>query len=398
MVILEQYTIRYDLKNIRPDIEDIIKNPIKEIIEKNNCLKYKQWLHNDKIYHIIKYNNESLPNNPELGLCRSIIFSDGKVNVFSPPKYIKFNCFVKLYDVSQCIGEEIIEGTMVNLFYDTTINKWEIATKTSVGCQIRYITEHRNFDVLFNEICEYHEIDLNLFDKKYMYSFVMQHPENRIILPIKQMCLYLISIYEINNLVINEIPREKYSTLNLDHLIAKLLLPFQFNIDSFDQLYNNFESMNCNFNTIGVMIKSFDGYRSKIITPSYKYIKSVRGNYNKLQFQYICLRRDNKVKEYLHFFPESKKQFSKFRIFIHSFTDTLFKNYVSCYIKKENILLNYQENFRTHMYNIHKNYLELCKNNQYIRKKNVIEYVNNLEPSLLMYSLNYSLREFGKEL
>jgi len=146
------------------------------------------------------------------------------------------------------------------------------------------------------------------------------------------------------------------------------------------------------------MIKSYDGCRSKIIASSYKYIKDLRGNYSKLQFQYLSLRRDNKVKEYLRYFPESGKKFSEFRNHIHSFTDTLFKNYVSCYIKKEYALLEYPDNFRTHMFNIHQKYLEMRESGQYISKQNVVEYVNKLDPSLLMYSLNYSLRELGKQL
>jgi len=398
MDLPEYNTIQYDLKNIKSNIEDIITNPIKDSIEKKNCFICKQWLHNDKTYNILKYNNDSLQHNPELGLCRTIIFSNGKINVFSPPKYLKFNFFVKKYNESQCFGEEIIEGTMINLFYDNDIKKWEIATKTSVGGKIRYNSNQKNFDVLFNEICEYLVLDVNLFDKKYMYSFVMQHPENRIILQMKQIKLYLISIYEINGLIINELPREKYNTLKLDHLFINLGFPLRFKIDSFETLYNHFESMNCPFDNIGVMIKSHDGCRSKIIAPSYKLIKSLEGNYNKLQFQYICLRRDNKVKEYLNFFPEFNKKFSEFRINIHSFTDTLFKNYVSCYIKKESTLFNYSENFRTHMVNIHTIYLEMCKFHDYIKRKDIIEYVNNLEPHILMYSLNYSLREFGKHL
>ncbi len=35
---------------------------------------------------------------------------------------------------------------------------------------------------------------------------------------------------------------------------------------------------------------------------------------------------------------------------------------------------------------------------QYISKQNVVEYVNKLDPTLLIYSLNYSLRELGKQL
>ena len=123
MAATEQAIIRYDLRNIRNDIEDVIKNPTKDSIEKDNHFQYKQWLQNDKEYNIVKYNKQFLEFNPNIGLCRSLIFSNGKVNVFSPPKYLNFNKFVTLYNETQCFGEQIIEGTMINLFYDNDVNK-----------------------------------------------------------------------------------------------------------------------------------------------------------------------------------------------------------------------------------------------------------------------------------
>ena len=58
MAALEQPTIRYDLRNIRDDIEDVINNPTKDSIEKDNKFQYKQWLHDGKCYNILKYNKQ----------------------------------------------------------------------------------------------------------------------------------------------------------------------------------------------------------------------------------------------------------------------------------------------------------------------------------------------------
>ena len=103
-----------------------------------------------------------------------------------------------------------------------------------------------------------------------------------------------------------------------------------------------------------------------------------------------------KFKEYLNYFPESKKIFSEFRKNIHNFTQALFTNYISCYIKKEAPLMNYVYKYRTHMYNLHQYYLSIKTDNGYINKMSVINYINNLEPAILMYALNYDLRTFGK--
>ena len=389
--------IKYDLLLIRKDMKEIINNPQKEVIEKNGEFLYKQWLHNDKIYNIIKYNKQHIDFNINNGLCRSIIYSDGKINVFSPPKSIKYDDFINTFSVGECYGEEIIEGTMINLFYDQKTSVWNIATKTSVGCKIRYFQDQENFDILFNEVCKKLELNINEFDSSYMYSFVMQHPNNKFVLPINEMKLYLIAIYKIEGTIVTEIPREKYHELNLDNQFNKLWFPYRFYIDSYDNLMNAFGSMNTDINNLGVMIKTFTGVRTKILNPGYKYLKNLRGNNSKLQYNYLCLRKDNRVKEYLKYFPESRKIFSEFRKQVHYFTESLYHNYISCYIRKEVPLLEYPFKFRNHMFNLHQYYLSIKSINGYINKQIVIDYINNLEPGLLMYALNYDLRQIGKK-
>lgn len=390
-------SIEYDLAKVKNDIKSILNNPSKDDIEKDQEYIYKQWIHNDKVYNIIKYNKNVREFKEENGLFRSIIFSNGEINVFSPPKSIKFNDFVSRYQLNECYGEEIVEGTMVNVFYDKTKDLWTMATKTSIGGKLRYFQDQENFDILFEQVCSAVELDLNNLDKQYSYSFVMQHPNNRFVLPINQMRLYLIAVYRIDDVLVREIPREKYNELNLDHVFGKLWFPYRFYIDSYENLYNNFASMNCDINYVGVMIKTHTGVRSKIVNPAYKYIKDLRGNHSKLQFQYLCLRRDDRVKEYLKFYPEASKKFNEFRKHLHLFTNNLYQNYVSCYMKHEKPLMEFSPKFRTHMYNLHQHYLSIKQDKGYIHKYSVIEYVNKLEPSLLMYSLNYDLRELGKK-
>lgn len=394
MNILSDSGINYDLTTVL-DI-NMINNPKKDIIENSGEFLHKQWLHNNKTYNIIKYNKKYYNNsNNKNGLCRSIIFSNGKINVFSPPKAINYVEFINTYPIHECYGEEIIEGTMINIFYDDD-NGWNIATKTSVGGKIRYFQDQENFNVLFDEICKKIDLNINNFDKNYMYSLVMQHPKNKFVLPINDMRLYLIAIYKIEDTIVKEIPRERYNELHLVHQFSKLWFPYRFYIESYEKLMHAFGTMNTDINSVGVMIKTFTGVRSKIVNPGYKYIKDLRGNNCKLLFQYLSLRKDDKVKEYLNFFPESNKIFSEFRKNIHNFTQALFDNYISCYIKKEAPLLNFPYKYRTHMYNLHQYYLSIKIQNGYINKMVVIDYINKLEPAILMYALNYDLREFGK--
>jgi hypothetical protein len=112
-----------------------------------------------------------------------------------------------------------------------------------------------------------------------------------------------------------------------------------------------------------------------------------------MQFQYLTLRKQGKMNEFLKLFPENKRECSLYRDQVHLFTNTLFYNYISCYIKKQKSLKEFSPQYKTHMFHIHEKYKnELKSENKFVTNKVVIDYVNNLQPSLLMHSLNYNHR------
>jgi hypothetical protein len=108
----------------------------------------------------------------------------------------------------------------------------------------------------------------------------------------------------------------------------------------------------------------------------------------------LSLRKEGRVRDFLNYYPENKKQFSQFRDQVHLFTDTLFNNYKSCYVKKEKPLKEFLQEYRTHMFHIHQKYInELRENNQFITNTFVQKYVNELPTTLLMYCLNLQMRK-----
>jgi hypothetical protein len=139
------------------------------------------------------------------------------------------------------------------------------------------------------------------------------------------------------------------------------------------------------------MIFNEDGTRTKIRNNNYEYVKKLRGNQPKLQYNYLCLKKDNKVKEYLQYYPEHKFEFNNFKNQMYNYTNDLFLNYISCFIRKEKMLKEYDFQFKTHMYKIHEEYKnKLVSQNKKIDKKFVIDYINNLHPAQQMFVINYS--------
>lgn len=400
----------YNLSEI-PGFNDLLKP---DVMHNSNILKLNkiECRTNNSTYKVIRYDKNFLCSDliSSYGLCRSVVLnSNNRVVGFSPPKSISAETFINKYPMDEnnksIRAEEFLEGTMINVFYDSSIGvtgSWEISTRNTVGATSSFYKSNgpkKNFREMFMEACSECKLDINLLDKEVCYSFVLQHPENRIVVPFAKAKLYLVSAYKIineeNNVSVNFDDVRNYIDFFREELGTTVEFPRVYEFNKYTELIDKYASMNTQYDIVGVVIHNIEtGERTKIRNPTYEQVRHLRGNQPKLQYQYLCLRKEGKVKDFLKFYPENKKEFSGFRDQLHLFTDTLYSNYVSCYIKKEKPLRDFSEQYRTHMFNIHQLYMnELREKKQFVNSTFVQKYVNELHPSLLMYSLNYQMRK-----
>jgi hypothetical protein len=204
--------------------------------------------------------------------------------------------------------------------------------------------------------------------------------------------MYIIDNIDKNNIKIYAVDKSNFLDL---HSNTTVKIPTVYDWTTYADLIDKYASMNTAYDILGVVIHNNEtGERTKIRNPVYEQVRQLRGNQPKLQYQYLCLRKEGKVSDFLKYYPENKKEFSVFRDQIHLFTNTLYSNYVSCYIKKEKPLMEFSEQYRTHMFNIHKQYLDDLKDKKmHVTNTVVIKYVNNIHPSLLMFCLNFQMRK-----
>ena len=368
---------------------------------------------NQNLYGVIRYDKNLLLNDdkPSIGLLRSVVVNSvGKVVSFAPPKSIDWLTFSTLYPEKNevIVAEEFVEGTMINVFWDPTIGvsgAWEIATRSNVGAEIAFYHEPGKpvvtFRSMFMEALKETGLDFNKLNPLYSYSFVLQHPMNRIVVPFKKPALYLVAVYEITHTeggVINILSIDMSLVREQHEIWGQTSVQFPETYEDWKcgtDLVEKYASMNTSYDVVGVIIKNLaTGSRSKIRNPVYENVRHLRGNQPKLMYQYLSLRQEGKITEYLKYYPEHKKEFSFFRDQLHKYTLALYHNYVDCYIKKQKPLKEYAEKYRTHMYNIHQIYVnELKGEGRHISNSVVIDYVNKVHPSLQMYALNYDMRK-----
>ena len=416
----------------------------KYISWKNNELKSNDLvLHNklyknnsNEVFNILRYNKDLLTgdNFDSMGLFRSVIFKKDKLVSYSPYKSMPYDKFIQKYPLNNDIKiQEIVEGTMINLFWNPKLDdnnnytktgnnennnflnidgEWEISTRSTVGGNVSYFQNENavKFRRMFLETCNENKLDLDdliISDAEgiYSYSFVLQHPENRIVKPIKKAQLYLVAVYKIKDFTATQINIDEMKKLDI---FKKTMLLYPEEFDNQDITYESAtrpcNNMQMEWEKPGLVFTNIKtGSRCKYRNKAYEEIKLLRGNEPKLQYHYLVLRQKGEVKKYLKYFPENAKFCFQFRTLIHNFTSALYENYRKCYVKKEAQLNTFSPQFKTHMYHLHNLYINNYMSQKgYIGMSVVREYVNKMNPAHLMYALNYNSRlrylEIKKEL
>jgi hypothetical protein len=336
------------------------------------------------------------------------------VAAIAPPKSLQLeNQTFKGIDFKDIQVQEFVEGTMINVFWDDSNNIWEISTRSSIGANVKFYQgkDTKTFKQMFEETLEsIGEKDLfNKLDKNLMYSFVIQHPENRIVTPFKDPNLYLIDVYQfsyeddniivksynVQNLELNDVELEIFNAVVKESNIKLPKIYSEYN--SVDECVSYFRSGDVSYDIVGAVFKHIhSNIRSKVRNPVYEEIRHLKGNYPKKQYRYLALRKSGKMTEYLKIFNEDRGDFSYYREGCHKFTNRLYNYYVGCYIKKNKELRYYPFQYRTHMIALHQLYVHRLKpEGNYIRKHHVVDYFNLLHPSQQMFALNYNMRKLS---
>jgi len=395
-----------------------------------------------RVFYTLKYDRAKLTTEQyaTVGRFRSVVFdSDGNICCVAPPKMLTLSDDMLGKEVNSVgadlVAEELVEGIMVNLFWKEgeADGKWYIATKSWVGevsfdhiveaeaeAQLATATaaegadtttteEPREFqklgvkEVLRRRICEVLSLlpgGLDSIPKKYCYSCVVQHPKNQIVNPITVPKLYLVAVYELSRVGEGEadgvnvvrIDRDIFSKNfggSVSHMPSTLTTEAEATTDAattahtvgdYCKLYASADTRSVTLPGV-VFIDKDTGFCYKKRNPKYESVKKRKGMEQKLTAQYLQLRKDHGIDEYLKYHPQHSRAFQQIRERLHEYTQKLYDAYIEHYVKKNaKPLKEYDRELKIHMYKLHSDvYLAKMKEaGVFVTKHTVIEYVNQL--------------------
>ena len=360
-------------------------------------------------YTMIHYDKQLLSFDllPTVGLLRSVVVNQhNQVVCFAPPKSYSYDSFIKKYpDMTRnnIVVEEFVEGVMINVFWDKSfglMGAWEIATHYSVGGSQTIDPSGKTFRELFLEAVKENHVDMDLLEKSYCYSFVLQHPELSTVTLFRSMQLYLVEVYEITqteNQTVLVFPLNIHITECCASILreSKIKTPKIYHVSNYEEVKQLYASRNTPYHIMGVVMKhNKTGERCKCGNPVYNYVKQMQGPKFLVQYQYLTMRKAGKVPEFFKLYPEHKKDCSYFRDQLHLYTKTLHENYLRCYVKKDMSLSKFPIEYRSHMTKLHRMYVDEWKPiSECVSIRHVMRYVNEMDSQLLMDSLTRCIKQ-----
>jgi len=283
--------------------------------------------------------------------CNGIILEKTtfKILCYTFDKCIDSETFDKNINLDNLYVEKAIEGTLVRLFYYN--NQWRLSSKKCIDAYKSKWLSEKNFGLLFEECINYNEIITKL-DINYCYSFIITHPENRIVVNYHVPIAYHISTRDLRdlseidtNIGVEKIVKEFINKNNLEEFI-------NINITS----YNILNSQTI-INYEGCVFIDSNYNRQKVRTPIFNKVRNLWGNTNNRFYRYLELRSNiNLLNEYLTYFVNDKENCLFYERKIGNMAQTILELYISKHIKKENIKIPYF--FSKIIYNLHGDFIK----------------------------------------
>lgn len=212
------------------------------------------------------------------------------------------------------------------------------------------------------------------------FSFVIQHTENRIVVPIYQNIAFLVQsgvVYEDGRFDIDSQPYELAHSLSL-HPVPKSSM---------------IQSPDMNFQA-GFVAKDKNDHRWTVRFDYYQKVKELRGNFASDLERFIHLFQQDNISDYLVHYPEDKIYIQFHQMLIRKLSSYLYLEYVNVHIKRNKLWSECDKMIQPHLYGLHGLYMSQKKK---ITTTTIMEYLRNLPWQRLSFLIRRMEDQYGTE-
>jgi hypothetical protein len=209
------------------------------------------------------------------------------------------------------VAEDFVDGVMINQFYDG--ERWRAATRTQLDATGGFYGK-TPFAELFADTFVASGLKLDELDKTICYSWVLQHPKERVVVaaPYGVPRLFLVEASRIaaDGTVSILSVAERRTAIPLAGSAGDKLVPAVHDLTTLAAVRERVAAWGRRLGAgwQGIVVKTADGARYKLRSDQYNEARHLRGNQSKLAYLWLERWSEGKINQYLRQYPEEQHE------------------------------------------------------------------------------------------
>lgn len=291
--------------------------------------------------------------------------------------------------------EDFKDGVMIGMFWDSYTRRWRIHTRSCLDAVCRYYSQTKTFSAMFWEafaiLTASTGFTLEHLDKTRSYTWVLQHPENRIVCPTVMPNISCVETMRCVDFVF-EAPMDARIAVRSYALPTWSALREKLAADE-HRFHHNIQ---------GYVVKDLaTGQRWKVRTPSYNAARKLRGNSARRDFVWLSAWKAGAaaMHEYFRIYPEENREANTLIQRWKTITNDVFHIYVDAFKARTLERTHIPPKYRPLVYGLHNKYLnELKPAGKSLDWKATLEFMNTRDVPQMLFVVNWDVRQAAKEL
>ncbi len=284
--------------------------------------------------------------------------------------------------------QHFVDGVLIGMFWDSYNSRWRIHTRTTLDAKCRFYSQTRTFADLFEEATRTY--DLSFLDKTRSYSWVLQHPENRIVCTVLLPRASITDVAAVDpDCTVNWGDSSQYGPVKLG------------GIADWATVRERVAEMNRRFahNSAGLVIKAADGCRWKLRTPEYNRVHAIRGNSARRDFLWLAAWSSNTLRDYLALYPEERNLANAVINRWKLATTEIYNIYCGVFKARTMPKTAIPQKYKPLIYGLHNLYMNTLKPaGKTVDWKTCLEFMNSKDTAQKLFVINWELRNAARAL
>lgn len=291
--------------------------------------------------------------------------------------------------------QEFIDGTMMHVFRYQN-EPIVISTRSNLGAKNKFYNYQYDNSPTFADLLRDTGVDFETLLPQHegasatFVSIVLQHPYNRIVVPVKQPKIYVVHYGYVKDGIVH-MCHDETSIPDVFHRFMPQVYKDSDILQKGESCaieYVEQKGKNEGHNWQGIVVKNEKGVRYRLRSKEYTHVRLLRGNQANRIIRFLELRKEKQLKEYLNYYPEESDLYFKYEGIVRTNTRYLFNLYHNVFCTHQRQFSSLPVHFKKHVSHLHNVYKDSLKpQGKTITYEYVISYVNEMDPNYMYFTL-----------